>query len=83
VIGFWWKYPINPIVDYVFITTSVNEDLSYRRIERYLAVVSESEVRHGLRKQNKILAAEDRKIWKKNSINARNKRRTMKGAISE
>lgn len=29
-------------VDYVFITTSVNEDLNYRRTERYLSIVRES-----------------------------------------
>lgn len=29
-------------VDYVFITTSANEDLNYRRIDRYLAVVREA-----------------------------------------
>ena len=29
-------------VDYVFVTTSVNEDLNYRRIERYLAVAWEA-----------------------------------------
>lgn len=31
-------------VDYAFITSSLNDDLSYRRIERYLAVVKESGV---------------------------------------
>lgn len=41
----------------------------------------EAEVRHGMRKQNKVLAAEDRKIWKKKSIEARNKDRSKKGAI--
>lgn len=29
-------------IDYVFITTSVNEDLNYRRTERYLSIVKES-----------------------------------------
>ncbi len=29
-------------VDYVFITTSVNEDLNYRRTERYLSIVREA-----------------------------------------
>ena len=32
----------------------------------------EAEIRHGMRKQDKALAAEDRKTWKKNSIAARN-----------
>lgn len=32
----------------------------------------EAEIRHGMRKQDKVLAAEDRKIWKKKSIAARN-----------
>lgn len=36
----------------------------------------EAEVRHGLRRQDKVLLAEDRKIWKKISINARNNRRS-------
>ena len=40
-----------------------------------------AEVRHGLRKQDKVLAAEDRKIWKKISIEARNKDRFRKGTI--
>lgn len=39
----------------------------------------EAEVRHGLRKQDKVLAAEDRKIWKKRSIDARNKGFSKKG----
>ncbi len=41
----------------------------------------EAEVRHGMRKQDKVLAAEDRKIWKKRSIEARNKGRSKKGII--
>ena len=41
----------------------------------------EAEVRHGMRRQNKVLAAEDRKIWKKISIEARNKSRSKKGGI--
>ncbi len=40
-----------------------------------------AEVRHGMRRQNKVLAAEDRKIWKKISIEARNNSRTKKGGI--
>lgn len=34
----------------------------------------QAEVQHGLRKQDKVLAAEDHKIWKKKSIAARNGR---------
>jgi ribosome biogenesis GTPase len=41
----------------------------------------EAEVRHGRRKQDKVLVAEDRKIWKKRSIEARNKGRSKKGDI--
>ena len=41
----------------------------------------EAEVRHGMRRQDKELAAEDRKTWKKKSINARNKGFSKKGAI--
>lgn len=41
----------------------------------------EAEVRHEMRKQDKALAAEDRKIWKKRSIEARNKGRSKKGVI--
>lgn len=40
-----------------------------------------AEVRHGLRKQNSALAAEDRKIWKKMSIGSRNKDLTKKGPM--
>lgn len=42
---------------------------------------SEAEVRHGLRKQNKILPAADRKIWKKRSLEAKNGR-SKKGDFS-
>lgn len=41
----------------------------------------ESEVRRSLRKQDKLLAAEDRKMWKKRSQEARNKGR-LKNVIS-
>ncbi|MFZ3229824.1 MAG: ribosome small subunit-dependent GTPase A [Pseudobdellovibrio sp.] len=40
-----------------------------------------SEVRHAMRKQNKELATEDRKLWKKISINAGNKNQQKKGVI--
>lgn len=36
----------------------------------------EAEIRHGLRKQDKVLASQDRKLWKKRSIEARSKGRT-------
>lgn len=39
----------------------------------------EAEVRHGLRKQDRALAAEDRKLWKKRSIEGRNNSRAKKG----
>jgi ribosome biogenesis GTPase len=41
----------------------------------------EAEVRHGLRKQNKVLAAEDRKVWKKISLNARSYSRSKKRSM--
>ncbi|OFZ31294.1 MAG: ribosome small subunit-dependent GTPase A [Bdellovibrionales bacterium RIFCSPHIGHO2_01_FULL_40_29] len=41
----------------------------------------EAEVRHGMRKQDKVLAAEDRKIWKKRSIEAKKIGRSKKGII--
>ncbi len=41
------------------------------------------EVRHAMRKQNKELAAEDKKLWKKMSINARSKGQQKKGAHDE
>jgi len=39
----------------------------------------EAEVRHGLRRQNKALLSEDRKIWKKLSIEARQRGISRKG----
>jgi len=56
---------------------SLSEDRwkSYQKLE--------AEVRHGMRKQDKVLAAEDRKIWKKRSIEARNKGRSKKGSYVE
>jgi ribosome biogenesis GTPase len=56
-----------------------DDSLSEERWKSYQKF--EAEVRHGMRKQNKVLAAEDRKIWKRNSINTRNKRHSKKGAI--
>lgn len=41
----------------------------------------EAEIRHGLRKQDKVLASQDRKLWKKRSIEARNKGRSRKGGV--
>lgn len=43
----------------------------------------EAEVRHGLRRQDKVLAAEDRKIWKKRSLAARNKGRNKRRSSNE
>jgi ribosome biogenesis GTPase / thiamine phosphate phosphatase len=40
-----------------------------------------AEVRHGLRKRDKVRAAEDRKLWKKKSIQARNNRRSRMGGM--
>ncbi len=65
-------------VDYTFITTSVNFDLNFRRIERYYQKLN-AEIRHNLRKQDKGLAAEDRKVWKKMSQNARKKNKSTGG----
>jgi ribosome biogenesis GTPase len=56
-----------------------DESLSEERWKSYQKL--EAEVRHSMRKQNKVLASEDRKVWKKKSINARNKGRSMKGVI--
>lgn len=42
----------------------------------------EAEVRHGMRKQDKVLAAEDRKMWKKRSIDGRRIVRLKKGGDS-
>lgn len=40
----------------------------------------EAEVRHGLRRQNRILLTEDRKIWKKQSLEARQRRISRRGS---
>ena len=53
--------------------------LTEERWESYLKL--EAEVRHGLRKQDKVLASQDRKVWKKRSIEARNNSRSRKGVI--
>lgn len=39
------KQILSTNVDYVFITTSVNDELNHRRIERYLSIAEESEVK--------------------------------------
>lgn len=54
---------------------SLAEDkwLSYQKLE--------AEVRHGKRKQDKVLASADRKIWKKRSIESRNRGRSKKGVF--
>jgi ribosome biogenesis GTPase len=57
----------------------LNDLLSVDRWKTYQKL--EAEVRHGMRKQDKVLAAEDRKIWKKKSIEARNKGFSKKGAM--
>lgn len=41
----------------------------------------EAEVRHGLRKQDKVLASQDRKLWKKRSLEARNRSCFRKGVL--
>lgn len=56
-----------------------DDSLSEDRWKSYQKLAAE--VRHGLRKQNRALTAEDRKLWKKMSINARNKGLTKKGAM--
>lgn len=56
-----------------------DESLSEDRWKSYQKLAAE--VRHGLRKQNRALAAEDRKLWKKMSITARNKGFAKKGAV--
>ena len=55
------------------------ESLSDVRWKSYQKLAAE--VRHGLRKKNRALVSEDRKIWKKLSINARKKGLTKKGAM--
>lgn len=54
-------------------TLSEEKWASYQKLE--------AEVRHGLRKQDKVLAAEDRKKWKKLSIAARKIGRAKKGDL--
>jgi ribosome biogenesis GTPase len=56
-----------------------DESISEVRWKSYQKL--EAEVRHGMRKQDKALTAEDRKIWKKMSISARNKGRSRKGIL--
>ena len=51
--------------------------LSESKWKSYLKL--EAEVRHGLRKQDRTLAAEDRKLWKKRSIEARKNIRVKRG----
>ncbi len=53
--------------------------ISEERWERYQKL--EREVRHMMRKQDKVLSAEDKKLWKKRSIFARNKGRSKKGYL--
>jgi ribosome biogenesis GTPase len=52
------------------------KQLSQERWESYQKL--EAEVRHAMRKQDKVLAAEDRKLWKKRSLDARTKSRLRK-----
>ncbi len=51
--------------------------LPQERWQNYLKL--QAEVRNGLKKQDKALAAEDRKLWKKRSVEARNNSRAKKG----
>ncbi len=53
------------------------ESLSEEKWHSYQKL--EAEVRHGLRKQDRMLAAEDRKAWKKISIEARARGRSKRG----
>ncbi|MES2803484.1 MAG: ribosome small subunit-dependent GTPase A [Bdellovibrionota bacterium] len=41
----------------------------------------QAEVRNGLRKQDKGIASEDRKLWKKRNVDARNRARAKKGNV--
>ncbi|MGZ3782444.1 MAG: ribosome small subunit-dependent GTPase A [Pseudobdellovibrionaceae bacterium] len=62
------------------IKQAIDDDLlSEERWKSYQKL--EAEIRHGLRKQNKVLASQDRKLWKKRSTEARNKGRSRKGVI--
>jgi ribosome biogenesis GTPase len=56
-----------------------DDELSEERWRSYQKL--EAEVRHAMRKQNKVLAAEDRKVWKKLSVDARDKGRSKKGVF--
>ena len=58
-----------------------DDSLSAERWKSYQKLAAE--VRHAKRKQNKELTAEDRKIWKKISISARNKTHQKKGTPNE
>ncbi len=53
--------------------------LSLERWQSYQKL--EAEVRHGLRKLDKVTASEDRKLWKKRSIEARNNSHLKIGAV--
>jgi ribosome biogenesis GTPase len=61
------------------LTALDNESLSYARWKSYQKLANE--IRHGLRKQNNALAAEDRKAWKKLKLSTRNKNLKQKGGI--
>lgn len=56
-----------------------NGDLSEERWQSYLKL--EAEVRHGLNKQEKWRAAEQKKVWKKISVDARNLRKFRMGGV--
>ncbi len=56
-----------------------DDSLNEERWKSYQKLAAE--VRHGLRKQNRALASEDRKLWKKMSINARNKGLGRRGVM--
>lgn len=56
-----------------------DESLTEEKWKSYQKLLAE--VRHGMRKQDKVLAAQDRKLWKKRSIDARDKSRSRKGVF--
>jgi ribosome biogenesis GTPase len=53
--------------------------LSKERWKSYLKL--NNEVRRGLRRQDKILAAQDRKAWKKKSTEASNRKHSRRGNL--
>jgi ribosome biogenesis GTPase len=54
-------------------------ELSEERWRNYLKLAAE--IRHGLNKQEKWRVAEQKKIWKKNSVETRNLRKFKMGSV--